>query len=64
MKEQRDMLTIAEMADRLKVHKSWLYRQTKKQGPGSIPRMKIGKYLRFNEADVMAWLRGRQDEKE
>ena len=56
MEEQRDMLTISEMADRLKVKKSWLYRQTKRHAPGSIPRMKIGKYLRFNEAAVMGWI--------
>jgi excisionase family DNA binding protein len=56
MEEERDMLTISEMSDRLKVKKSWLYRQTKRHGPGSIPRLKVGKYLRFNEAEVMAWL--------
>jgi excisionase family DNA binding protein len=64
MEDRRDLLTISEMADRLKVHKSWLYRKTKKRRPGSIPRMKIGKYLRFNEAEVMAWLKGLQQETE
>lgn len=56
MEDQRDFLTISEMAARLKVKKSWLYRQTKRHGPGSIPRMRIGKYLRFNEAAVMEWI--------
>jgi excisionase family DNA binding protein len=56
MGERKDLLTLEEMAARLRVNQSWLYRQTKRHGPGSIPRLKIGKYLRFNEAEVMAWL--------
>ena len=56
MEDQRDLLTISEMAERLKVHKSWIYRRTEERGPWSIPRMKVGKYLRFNEAEAMAWL--------
>jgi len=62
MEDQRDILTVSEMSDRLKVKKSWLYRQTKRTGPGSIPRLKIGKYLRFNEADVLAWINSKQNE--
>jgi excisionase family DNA binding protein len=60
MQEKTDLLTLEEMAARLRVNQSWLYRQTKRHGPGSIPRLKIGKYLRFNEAAVMAWLRENQ----
>lgn len=64
MQEKMDLLTLEEMATRLRVNQSWLYRQTMRHGPGSIPRLKVGKYLRFNEAAVMAWIKGRQDEKE
>jgi len=55
------LLTIDDMADRLTVKKSWLYRKTMDKGPGSIPRVRLGKYLRFVESDVMEWLKNNQD---
>ena len=64
MQEKTDLLTLEEMAARLRVNQSWLYRQTKRHGPGSIPRLKVGKYLRFNEAEVMAWITDQNDQKE
>jgi excisionase family DNA binding protein len=57
-----NFLTVDEMADALKVRKSWLYSRTREKGPGAIPRMKVGKYIRFVETDVMAWLRRKQEE--
>jgi excisionase family DNA binding protein len=56
MPETKELSTLEEMAARLRVNQSWLYRQTKRHDAGSIPRLKVGKYLRFNEADVMAWI--------
>jgi len=56
-----ELLTVAEIAARLKVHKSWIYVRTRITGPGSIPRLRVGRYLRFDEAEVMAWLKGRQE---
>lgn len=64
MTEKSELLTLEEMAVRLRVQQSWLYRQTKKRGLDSIPRVKVGKYLRFNEVDVMAWLKSRQRDNE
>jgi len=57
----KNLLTIEEMAAGLKVKKSWLYRKTMEKGPGSIPRVRLGKYLRFREDDVMAWIQKNQD---
>jgi len=54
-------LTIGEMAEKLKVPKSWLYSRTRETGLGSIPRVKVGKYIRFVEADVMRWLKGQNE---
>lgn len=54
--ENQELLTIEEMASRLKVKKSWLYFRCMQTGKNSIPRVKIGKYLRFNEAAVMSWI--------
>ena len=53
----QDFLTVDELADRLKVQKSWLYSRTRETGPGSMPRLKVGKYLRFEYQAVVDWLR-------
>ncbi len=49
------------VAAELKVPKSWIYSRTRQIGPGTIPRIKIGKYIRFDFQSVMDWLR-KQDE--
>lgn len=54
--ETQELLTINEMADRLKVKPSWLYSRTKQTGINAIPRIKFGKYLRFNPGAVMEWI--------
>jgi excisionase family DNA binding protein len=61
IEEQNELLTVSEMAARLKVKTSWLYRQTMQHGSGSIPRIKIGKYLRFEPEKVMPWVRRLQN---
>ena len=60
--QNQELLTIEEMAARLKVHPSWLYSRTRETGEDTIPRIKIGKYIRFNESEVFEWLRKKQDE--
>ena len=52
-----DLLTIDELADRLRVQKSWLYSRTRQTGSDAIPRIKVGKYLRFDFETVMEWLK-------
>jgi excisionase family DNA binding protein len=54
-----ELLTIEEMANRLKVQKSWLYQFTRLKDEGAIPHLKVGKYLRFEEAKVLAWIYAR-----
>ena len=44
------------MASLLKVKPSWLYFRTMQTGKDSIPRVRIGKYLRFNPSKVMSWI--------
>jgi excisionase family DNA binding protein len=51
-----ELLTIQEMAERLKVRVSWLYARTRQTGSGAIPRIKVGKYLRFRLDEVMDWV--------
>jgi excisionase family DNA binding protein len=56
-----DLLTVEELAQRLRVPVSWVYSRTRETGPGSMPRMKIGKYVRFIEREVMEWARRRSE---
>ena len=51
-----DILTPTELAERLKVPLSWVYKQSAK---GSIPVMRCGNYLRFDWSAVSEWLRNR-----
>ena len=44
------------LAAYLNVSKSWVYEKTRNKGNGSIPRVKVGKYVRFNIHDVLEWL--------
>lgn len=57
----QNLLTIDEVAERLRVPKSWLYSKTRETGPDAIPRLKVGKYLRFYFDEVMVWIEGKQD---
>lgn len=53
----KNLLTIEELAAGLPVRKSWIYRKTMEKGPQAIPRIRLGKYLRFNEEAVMDWVK-------
>ena len=51
-----ELLTVDELATILKVPKSWIYLHTRKRSKTALPHVKIGKYLRFCEADVRRFL--------
>ena len=48
------LVDVKEMASILGVPVSWLYQRTCR---GQIPRLKVGKYVRFSPEEVMAFLR-------
>ena len=48
--------TLPELARRWKVKPSWLYGKTRERGPDAIPRIRIGKYIRFLPHQADAWL--------
>lgn len=50
------LLTVQEVAELLKVPVSWIYERTRKSGLDRVPGFRLGKYWRFREADVLAWL--------
>jgi excisionase family DNA binding protein len=51
-----ELLTIDELAGLLKVPKSWIYAHTRPRSKIRLPHVKLGKYLRFSEQDVRAFL--------
>ena len=51
-----EFLTVEEVAALLKVPQSWVYLHTRRRKKLTMPHMKIGKYLRFCEADIRAFL--------
>ncbi|HEV8590979.1 MAG TPA: helix-turn-helix domain-containing protein [Pyrinomonadaceae bacterium] len=51
-----DLLTIDEVAALLKVPKSWIYERTRRRGLDRLPYIKLGKYLRFEESGIRAYL--------
>jgi excisionase family DNA binding protein len=52
-----NLLTIDELCNELKVTRNWVYSKTRKTGPDAIPRLKVGKYLRFPREEIFEWLR-------
>ena len=51
-----DLMTVEEVARRLKVPPSWIYRRTRLRGSDRIPHVKLGKYLRFDPSVIDEWL--------
>jgi excisionase family DNA binding protein len=48
------LLTIEEAARLLQVKISWLYERTR---TNEVPHLKLGKYLRFDQGELLAWVR-------
>lgn len=51
------ILTLTELAERLKVSERWVYEKTRRRSQNPLPTIRIGRYLRFNWISVSAWLR-------
>ena len=47
-----ELITVTELAKRLNVPVSWIYRRTR-LGQEAIPHVKMGKYVRFDWEEVM-----------
>jgi len=50
------LLTVAEVAQLLRVPVSWVYERTRRRGTERLPHLKLGKYLRFSQPEVLGWL--------
>lgn len=51
-----ELITVKELARRLNVPSSWIYRRTR-LGQQAIPHVKIGKYVRFDWKAVLEFYR-------
>ena len=49
------LLTPDQLCQLLQISKATLYRWTMQTGPDAIPRLKMGRHLRFIYADVINW---------
>lgn len=47
------LLTAEEVADLLRVRTGWIYSQTR---AGRIPHLRLGRYVRYRESAVLAWM--------
>lgn len=52
--------TPQQMAAILNVPVTWIYQRTR-LGPAAIPHIKVGKYVRFNPAEVIAFLKAKEN---
>jgi excisionase family DNA binding protein len=55
------LLTVHEVAQILKVPPTWVYQHTRERSKDRIPGFRLGKYWRFAEGDVLAWLAARRN---
>jgi excisionase family DNA binding protein len=53
---QSNLMSVDELSERLNVPKSWIYARTRETGPKSIPRTRLGKYVRFDWEKVKEWI--------
>ena len=50
------LLTIQQVADLLHVPVSWVYGRTRKRSAERLPGIRLGKYWRFREEEIHAWV--------
>ena len=61
---QENLLSVDQLAENLNVPKSWVYSRTRETGPDAMPKIRVGKYRRFILADVLAWLKLKDQDKD
>ena len=50
------ILTVGGVASLLQVPRSWVYTRTRSRSKDRLPGLKLGKYWRFWESDILNWL--------
>ncbi len=57
MEQRQEFLEVKELAEALRVPVSWVYEQSRRCKHTGFPVLKLGKYVRFNLAEVLEWAR-------
>jgi excisionase family DNA binding protein len=55
-RDHEALLTIQQVADLLHVPVSWVYGRTRKRSIERLPGIRLGKYWRFREEEIHAWV--------
>jgi excisionase family DNA binding protein len=55
-RERNELLTVKEAAELLRVPVSWVYDRTRKRSLDRLPGIRLGKYWRFRQGEVLAWV--------
>ena len=58
----KKLMGVVELAEILGVPPSWVYARSRETGTDSIPRIKVGKYVKFELDRVMDWLKKKNEE--
>jgi excisionase family DNA binding protein len=59
-KDERQFLTVHEVAELLQVRASWVYGRMRKRSAEQLPGYRVGKYWRFREGEILAWVQSRK----
>jgi excisionase family DNA binding protein len=54
--DERHLLNVHEVAELLQVPVSWVYERERKRSLERLPGYRLGKYWRFREVDIQAWI--------
>jgi excisionase family DNA binding protein len=55
-RDNEKLLTIQQVAELLHVPVSWVYGRTRKRSIERLPGIRLGKYWRFREEEIHAWV--------
>jgi excisionase family DNA binding protein len=55
-RDDRPLLNVHEVAELLQVPVSWVYERVRRRSLERLPAYRLGKYWRFREADIRAWI--------
>jgi excisionase family DNA binding protein len=51
------LLTVHDVAELLRVPASWVYGRMRKRSTQRLPAYRLGKYWRFSESEILAWVK-------
>ena len=54
--DRERLLTIQQVAELLQVPVSWVYGRTRRRSTERLPGIRLGKYWRFREGEIHAWV--------